>query len=293
MNFGFISGLTKNLGILGGNKETPVDDKFADMSKEDLITTATILQDGYEKLKVDYSDLQKENKLLKNSVINNSSDQSSEFGKFFSDFKNAILDDGVSPEKNLNDFKAFLYNEYLFYGGIEEDDVNFLNQINIADDADWEKNKNIYLFKQKILERNYREMFNNLLISNEINTFLQKEKPHKIEAKKIQEEIPLKSNNNTLMNMITSNNKESPIKQSSTENKSEEKFDFKSKNSSEAKSPIGKVPSSEKKPILLSNQNKKQKALSLLDNLLNDDEDEEEDTTFKDLKTNKWNEDDN
>ena len=44
MNFGFISGLTKNLGILTGNKETPIDDKFADMSKEDLVTTATILQ---------------------------------------------------------------------------------------------------------------------------------------------------------------------------------------------------------------------------------------------------------
>ena len=288
MNFGFISGLTKNLGILGGNKDTPVDDKFADMSKEDLITTATILQDGYEKLKLDYSELQKENNLLKNSVINNSNDQSSEFGKFFNNFKNAILDEGVSPEKNLNDFKAFLYNEYLFYGGIEEDDVNFLNQINITDDADWEKNKKIYLFKQKILERNYREMFNNLLISNEINNFLQKEKPQKFEAKKIKEET-----NSTLMNMITSESKESPTKKTNTQSeiKSEGKFDFKTKSSSEVKSP--KVPSSAKKPILLSNQNKKQKALTLLDNLLNDDDDEEEETTFKDLKTNKWNEDEN
>ena len=288
MNFGFISGLTKNLGILGGNKETPVDDKFADMSKEDLITTATILQEGYEKLKLDYNELQKENNLLKNSVINNSNDQSSEFGKFFNNFKNAILDEGVSPEKNLNDFKGFLYNEYLFYGGIEEDDVNFLNQINITDDADWEKNKKIYLFKQKILERNYREMFNNLLISNEINNFLQKEKPQKIEAKKIKEDT-----NSTLMNMITSESKESPTKKSNTqsETKSEGKFDFKTKSSSEVKSP--KVPSSAKKPILLSNQNKKQKALTLLDNLLNDDDDEEEETTFKDLKTNKWNEDEN
>ena len=185
MNFGFISGLTKNLGILTGNKETPVDDKFSDMSKEDLITTATILQDGYDKLKVDYSNLQKENKLLKNSVINNSNEQSSEFGKFFSNFKNAILDDGISPEKNLNDFKSFLYNECLLYGGIEEDDVNVLEQINIIDDSDWENNKNIYLFKQKVLERNYREMFNNLLISHEINTFLQKEKPHTITTNKI------------------------------------------------------------------------------------------------------------
>ena len=288
MNFGFISGLTKNLGILTGNKETPIDDKFADMSKEDLVTTATILQDGYEKLKVDYSELQKENKLLKNSVINNSNDQSSEFGKFFNNFKNAILDEGVSPDKNLNDFKAFLYNEYLFYGGIEEDDVYFLNKINITDDADWEKNKKIYLFKQKILERNYREMFNNLLISNEINKFLQKEKPQKIEAKKIKEDT-----HTLLMNEITS--KESPVKKSTTqpEIKSEEKFDFKTMNISEAKSPIGKVPSSEKKPILLSNQNKKQKTLTLLDNLLNDDDDEEEETTFKDLKSSKWNEDEN
>ena len=298
MNFGFISGLTKNLGILTGNKETPVDGKFSDMSKEDLITTATILQDGYDKLKVDYSNLQKENKLLKNSVINNSNEQSSEFGKFFSNFKNAILDDGISPEKNLNDFKSFLYNECLLYGGIEEDDVNVLEQINIIDDSDWENNKNIYLFKQKVLERNYREMFNNLLISHEINTFLQKEKPHTITTNKIQEEASSKSNN-TLMNMITNDIKESPIKKSNTvnnpqsENKIEQVFDYKTKNFSEAKSPIAKVPSSEKKPILLSNKNKKKEAFSLLENLLKDDEEEEDDTTFKDLKTSKWNEDDN
>ena len=298
MNFGFISGLTKNLGILTGNKETPVDDKFSDMSKEDLITTATILQDGYDKLKVDYSNLQKENKLLKSSVINNSNEQSSEFGKFFSNFKNAILDDGISPEKNLNDFKSFLYNECLLYGGIEEDDVNVLEQINIIDDSDWENNQNIYLFKQKVLERNYREMFNNLLISHEINTFLQKEKPHTITTNKIQEETSSKSNN-TLMNMITNDIKESPIKKSNTvnnpqsENKIEQVFDYKTRNFSEAKSPIAKVPSSEKKPILLSNKNKKKEAFSLLENLLKDDEEEEDDTTFKDLKTSKWNEDDN
>ena len=298
MNFGFISGLTKNLGILTGNKETPVDGKFSDMSTEDLITTATILQDGYDKLKVDYSNLQKENKLLKNSVINNSNEQSSEFGKFFSNFKNAILDDGISPEKNLNDFKSFLYNECLLYGGIEEDDVNVLEQINIIDDSDWENNKNIYLFKQKVLERNYREMFNNLLISHEINTFLQKEKPHTITTNKIQEEASSKSNN-TLMNMITNDIKESPIKKSNTvnnpqsENKIEQVFDYKTKNFSEAKSPIAKVPSSEKKQILLSNKNKKKEAFSLLENLLKDDEEEEDDTTFKDLKTSKWNEDDN
>ena len=298
MNFGFISGLTKNLGILTGNKETPVDGKFSDMSKEDLITTATILQDGYDKLKVDYSNLQKENKLLKNSVINNSNEQSSEFGKFFSNFKNAILDDGISPEKNLNDFKSFLYNECLLYGGIEEDDVNVLEQINIIDDSDWENNKNIYLFKQKVLERNYREMFNNLLISHEINTFLKKEKPHTITTNKIQEETSSKSNN-TLMNMITNDIKESPIKKTNTvnnpqsENKIEQVFDYKTKNFSEAKSPIAKVPSSEKKQILLSNKNKKKEAFSLLENLLKDDEEEEDDTTFKDLKTSKWNEDDN
>ena len=249
-------------------------------------------------LEIIFDNLQKENKLLKNSVINNSNEQSSEFGKFFSNFKNAILDDGISPEKNLNDFKSFLYNECLLYGGIEEDDVNVLEQINIIDDSDWENNKNIYLFKQKVLERNYREMFNNLLISHEINTFLQKEKPHTITTNKIQEETSSKSNN-TLMNMITNDIKESPIKKTNTvnnpqsENKIEQVFDYKTKNFSEAKSPIAKVPSSEKKPILLSNKNKKKEAFSLLENLLKDDEEEEDDMTFKDLKTSKWNEDDN
>ena len=141
-------------------------------------------------------------------------------------------------------------------------------------------------------------MFNNLLISHEINTFLQKEKPHTITTNKIQEETSSKSNN-TLMNMITNDIKASPIKKSNTvnnpqsENKIEQVFDYKTKNFSEAKSPIAKVPSSEKKPILLSNKNKKKEAFSLLENLLKDDEEEEDDTTFKDLKTSKWNEDDN
>ena len=121
---------TEDLDLIEYSENEGSGDRFGlGLAIGALVTTATILQDGYEKLKVDYSELQKENKLLKNSVINNSNDQSSEFGKFFNNFKNAILDEGVSPDKNLNDFKAFLYNEYLFYGGIEEDDVYFLNQI--------------------------------------------------------------------------------------------------------------------------------------------------------------------
>ena len=175
----FIDSFRKNLGMFTGKHDQTIHEKFTDMSHEDLVSTASILQEEYDNLKKNYGNLEKENKLLKNSVINNSSDQDSKFGKFYNNFKSVILDDNATTDKNLNDFKSFLYNEYLFYGGIEENDVNFLNQIKINEDSDWENNKNAFLFKQKILERNYREIFNNLLISNEINKFLQKNNKNK------------------------------------------------------------------------------------------------------------------
>ena len=292
------------------------------MSHEDLVSTASILQEEYDNLKKNYGNLEKENKLLKNSVINNSSDQDSQFGKFYNNFKSVILDDNATTDKNLNDFKSFLYNEYLFYGGIEENDVNFLNQIKISEDSDWENNKNVFLFKQKILERNYREIFNNLLISNEINKFLQKNNKNKIPIKVKDNYIHQEEKNEkktSLNDIISSKNEQDNKKieqnlQTNSNSKNikspgktvDDYFDYKSSNEIKnyssptletKKSPV--VVYEKRTPILSNNQSsKKQKTLNLLDNLLMDDDEDEEETNFKSLTNsqrpkNKWEEDEN
>jgi hypothetical protein len=61
----------------------------------------------------------------------------------------------------------------LLYSSIEDDDVDYLNSIEIKED-DWEKNKEIYLFKQKIIEKNYSEMYKNILVSRELDSKLNK-----------------------------------------------------------------------------------------------------------------------
>lgn len=317
----FIDSFRKNLGILTGKHEQTIHEKFTDMSHEDLLSTASILQEEYDILKKNYGNLEKENKLLKNSVINNSSEQDSQFGKFYNNFKSVILDDNTTIDKNLNDFKSFLYNEYLFYGGIEENDVNFLNQIKINEDSDWENNKNVFLFKQKILERNYREIFNNFLISNEINRFLQKNNKNKNLVKINYNYIHQEEKNNkkkSLNDIISSKNEEQEENRKTYNKKVNQELKTDS-NSKDVKSPIfehkstkeakgyssptqenkkSPVVVNEKRTVISNNQNsKKQKTLNL-ENLLVDDDEEDEEANYKSLSNsqkpkNKWEEDEN
>jgi hypothetical protein len=150
-------------------------------------------EEGYPSFKMDYEDvqhtlnvIQEENKILKskvrileNSIFEDKSSSSSssiatssQFGKIFQELKSTILyNTDEEPRDILHDFKRFLYENMLLHGSIDEDDLNMLNNIQITD-SDWEKKKEIYIFKQKVLEKNYADMFRNLLASNEINTYL-------------------------------------------------------------------------------------------------------------------------
>ena len=204
--------------FLNINNNIPNDEKFKEMSKEELTNIASILTDENKQLKEKMNLIMNENNLLKNSIINNSNEKNSEFGKIYNDLKETFLnfnEDDDNNNKNLNNFKTFLYNQFLFYGGIEEDDVNFINQININNDQDWEKNHEIFLFKQKILERNYNEMFRNLLISKEINNLIEgkkninnnfnKENKFNVNQMKQNEEKIIKENNNNNNNNFNNN----------------------------------------------------------------------------------------
>ncbi len=79
------------------------DEKFNEMSKEELTNVASILSDENKKLKEKMNLIMNENNLLKNSIINNS-EKNSEFGKIYNDLKETFLnfDDNENNNKNLN-----------------------------------------------------------------------------------------------------------------------------------------------------------------------------------------------
>ena len=152
-------------------KNNPLYEK---MGREELVNVSSNLNIENKALKDNLDEKIKENKQLKNSILN-SNENSSGFDKFFNEIKTTFLnpeDEDDFDKKYTNQFKNFLFDQYFFYGGIEEDEINFLNQINVNKDQDYQNNKDIFLFKQKILERNYNELIRNLLISNELNNIL-------------------------------------------------------------------------------------------------------------------------
>ena len=154
----------------------PINNKeYEEISKEELASIASNLNIENKALKIDLENKINENKIFKNNILNND-DDSSKFNKFFNEIKTTFLtneNDKNSDNIYLNRFKNFLYSQYLFYGEIEEDDINYLNQIKINKNEDWE-GKDIFIFKQNIIERNYNELFKNILISNELNKILDK-----------------------------------------------------------------------------------------------------------------------
>jgi hypothetical protein len=160
--------------------------KTSPNENEDLYTISPSNNLDYEDIQHTLSVLQEENKILKSKVriLENSifedksstsqtnSATSTQFGKIFKELKSTILyNTDEEPRDNLHEFKRFLFDNMLFHGSIDEEDADILNNIQISD-VDWEKKKEIYLFKQRVLEKNYADMFRNLLVSNQLNTYL-------------------------------------------------------------------------------------------------------------------------
>ena len=134
--------------FLGGSETTQIDPRFGEMSYEELLTTLPILD--------------QENRNLKDTLNHLSSE-----------------DDNLTKDKCLKDL---LYEQYLFYDGIEDDEINFLNKLKIKED-DWSKNKDFFMFKQKIIERNYQQLFKNLIASQLLNEILNKKEGNKEDEK--------------------------------------------------------------------------------------------------------------
>ena len=265
-------------------KNNPLYEK---MEREELVNVASNLNIENKALKNNLEEKIKENKQLKNSILN-SNDNSSGFNKFFNEIKTTFLnpeDDNDFDKKYSKQFKNFLFDQYFFYGGIEEDEINFLNQINVNKDEDYQNNKDIFLFKQKILERNYNELIRNLLISNELNNILD---INSINSKK--NNLKSNFNFNDYQNIDNENITNNDNKIINNNNINNETNNINNKTINENSNKNNEDIFVSKKKQILPKKNRKSDNLNL-DSLLKE---EDESLSFSNMnkKKNKWDEDD-
>jgi len=257
------------------------------MERDELVNVTSNLNIENKALKSKLDEKIIENKQLKNSILN-SNDNSSGFNKFFNEIKTTFLnpeDDNDFDKKYSKQFKNFLFDQYFFYGGIEEDEINFLNQINVNKDEDYQNNKDIFLFKQKILERNYNELIRNLLISNELNNILD---INSINSKK--NNLKSNFNFNDYQNIDNENITNNDNKIINNNNINNETNNINNKTINENSNKNNEDIFVSKKKQILPKKNRKSDNLNL-DSLLKE---EDESLSFSNMnkKKNKWDEDD-
>ena len=240
----------KFIGNYFGKKdEIVIDPKFKKMSKDELILTANTLKDANENLKLSLEELNKNNKLLKENLLNKEK-KSSEIKNFVQDIGYTLFSfediDNNEKNKELNDF---IYDQYLLYGGLEEEEINDLNQIKIKED-NWTDNKDFFIFKQKIIERNYQELFKNILISEELNKLFDL---NEIIENKNKENNNIENNIKKEEKKIVNNNKES--ESNKTNDKKDRKDNGKHKIKSGKKKEKNKETKKEVKKFNIDNLN--------------------------------------
>jgi hypothetical protein len=138
----------------------------------------------YEDIKHTLNVLKDENNILKNKIRvlensvlgDNQSSSNTQFGKIFKDLKSTFSFSAGQQVDSRWEFKKFLCDNLLFYNNIDEDDIDYLNSVQLSEE-DWEKSKDLFIFKQKILEKNYAEMFKNIFVSKELDQEINRYKP--------------------------------------------------------------------------------------------------------------------
>ena len=274
----------------GKKEEVVIDPKFKSMSKDELILTANTLNDANENLKVSLDELTKKNKTLKEILLNEEKDKkTSELKNFVKDMKYTLFssEDMDTNEKN-KELNEFIYDQYLLYGGLEEEEINDLNQIKIKED-NWADNKDFFIFKQKIIERNYQELFKNIAISEELNKLFETKDEENHENNNEDSNIIEKEK---ITNQINKNNNEDDKKKS---DKKENNKNNKTKSGKKKKGKKKEIKKEEEKKFNIDdlNQNQDNKINYRLEdfNLLDD---ENEKISFKDLSDEnkkKWDDD--
>jgi len=277
------------MNIFGwGKGKVPINPKFQEMSHDELLLTAKTIKEANNNLKETLNSVTEENTALKNSIVKkkNSSDLKDIYKTLF------LTNETNENEKN-KEFNDFLYDQYLLYDGLEEEDINDLNQLKIKEE-NWSDNKDLFIFKQKIIERNYQKLFRNIAASRELqnlygikddiqmdnstednnnqNNIIHKENEAKKEQKENTDELV------TLSDKIEGSKKKKKNKKKQDKEKEKEKPE---------KKESSKFNQGNLNPI-----NNLKKDNINLDNLLEEEINDNEGLSFKDLsnKNNGWEE---
>lgn len=160
----------KNIFNYFSQKDNPINPRYEKMSQEELLKIIYPLRKENIDKKDSLNGLTEINNDLKNSILNKKK-MNSEIKNIYNTLFFFEEIDIVEKNKEFNDF---LYDQYLLYDGLEEEEINDLNQIKIKEE-NWEDNKDLFIFKQKIIERNYQELFRNIISSNELQNLLGKQ----------------------------------------------------------------------------------------------------------------------
>ena len=166
----FTKGLTNFLDF--GN----TDDDLNSLSQEELLRKVSSINQENLSLQKSINEISKENYLLNNSIVNDNNKKNSEFSKFLNLMQvNLIHNKNNNDIKYTNkDFKKFLYKEKMFYGCLDENDIDILLKAKKDNKIEWdektikEKNK----LKQEILEKNLKNLYSNIFaikVSNKKN----------------------------------------------------------------------------------------------------------------------------
>ena len=159
---------TKNIkDFLTGSSEA---DNFESLSYEELLRKSSEFDFGNKKMAEKIKELERENSFLNNIIIRkNNNKKDSEYYNFLKLMENNLLhlknDIQSTNDYSTNTFKNFLYNEKIFLGTLEEDDINYLAKRDKDNKLNWEKDKDNYLIKQEILQKNLKALYSNMFIT--------------------------------------------------------------------------------------------------------------------------------
>lgn len=148
----------------GSNEEENIES----LSHEALLKRASEIEYENDNMKKRINELMNETNLLNNSIINKNNNQS-EYSKFLDLMQKNLLNICNNNKNNnydIDTFKKFLYRDSLMYGTMEEDKENYLVKSDKENKLDWENKKENYLLKQNIFEKNLKELYSHMIMSN-------------------------------------------------------------------------------------------------------------------------------
>ena len=143
------------------------EEDIESLSYDELLRKVSEINSENISLQNSIKEISKENYLLTNSIINNNNTNNSEFSKFLNlmqiNLLHKISNNNTRPYTN-EDFKKFLYKEKLFYGCLDEDDINILLKAKKDNILEWDndQNKEKNKLKQEILEKNLKNLYSNM-----------------------------------------------------------------------------------------------------------------------------------